>query len=537
SGIVMIEGNPHRDLWKAACWAMSKDETYNPHERALYGALCGNLSAMLEVSSSWEDHLWSHYKTMVDMATERHVQQTVNIWSPWQRVTQDTIPLPDGYWRQSVDLGRCSDIFDKIESSYDQIVREEALNPFHFVQRCIILNDITTLMERCASWVDDASVHLLRFLVHVILFLRTLGVQLEVGVGVWTIEAYVRKLIADERTNHLVATYTAALPSEMQIANYSTFLETITNPELQKEYLDHAVEAGLDIPSITKRVVESIRSIGNADEIVDSDWSIEPPVTTDDRQKIEAIEWLVYDPSQRCEAVKQSNAIMRGFLASRKHTAAHDVFMKIPVDSIEVLYKEWYAQADKDVPLPPDADNAIHEHLCMKAYLSAHTSFKEWFKHYHTSKPEGPEEPTIQKPSAFGSVSISDLVAQEHRQKEYLGKMSSWEDKLQSLCDLARDRIYNVLLFPTGWLVDAREDVSSEGEWRNHQMAQLRRICVPYLCNLLLTVLVDTRGRYGECGKLAHVLADEDYKLYELFTNQEGKDIMRRIQEALIQTL
>uniref|UniRef100_H2YVP2 Nuclear pore complex protein n=1 Tax=Ciona savignyi TaxID=51511 RepID=H2YVP2_CIOSA len=430
SGIVMIEGNPHRDLWKAACWAMSKDETYNPHERALYGALCGNLSAMLEVSSSWEDHLWSHYKTMVDMATERHVQQTVNIWSPWQRVTQDTIPLPDGYWRQSVDLGRCSDIFDKIESSYDQIVREEALNPFHFVQRCIILNDITTLMERCASWVDDASVHLLRFLVHVILFLRTLGVQLEVGVGVW---------VGGCRFH---------------------------------------VKVGVG--------------------------------------KIEAIEWLVYDPSQRCEAVKQSNAIMRGFLASRKHTAAHDVFMKIPVDSIEVLYKEWYAQADKDVPLPPDADNAIHEHLCMKAYLSAHTSFKEWFKHYHTSKPEGPEEPTIQKPSAFGSVSISDLVAQEHRQKEYLGKMSSWEDKLQSLCDLARDRIYNVLLFPTGWLVDAREVSRHDNQWRNHQMAQLRRICVPYLCNLLLTVLVDTRGRYGECGKLAHVLADEDYKLYEV---------------------
>ncbi len=34
----------------------------------------------------------------------------------------------------------------------------------------------------------------------------------------------------------------------------------------------------------------------------------------DDQKKIEAIEWLVFDPSQRSEAIQQANAVMRCFL-------------------------------------------------------------------------------------------------------------------------------------------------------------------------------------------------------------------------------
>lgn len=33
-----------------------------------------------------------------------------------------------------------------------------------------------------------------------------------------------------------------------------------------------------------------------------------------DRMKIDAIDWLVFDPQQRPEALKQTNAIMRTFL-------------------------------------------------------------------------------------------------------------------------------------------------------------------------------------------------------------------------------
>ena len=40
----------------------------------------------------------------------------------------------------------------------------------------------------------------------------------------------------------------------------------------------------------------------------------------EDRKKIEAIDWLVFDVSQRAEAVKQANALMRTFVGKLTET-------------------------------------------------------------------------------------------------------------------------------------------------------------------------------------------------------------------------
>ena len=42
-------------------------------------------------------------------------------------------------------------------------------------------------------------------------------------------------------------------------------------------------------------------------------------VRQEDRSKINAIDWLVFDPSQRAEALKQANAIMRMFVGRWHH--------------------------------------------------------------------------------------------------------------------------------------------------------------------------------------------------------------------------
>lgn len=62
--------------------------------------------------------------------------------------------------------------------------------------------------------------------------------------------------------------------------------------------------------------------------------------------------------------------------ASKKHEAAKDVFIKIPQDSIAEIYNQWEEQG-MDSPLPAEDDNAIREHLCIRAYLVRHMSQKE----------------------------------------------------------------------------------------------------------------------------------------------------------------
>lgn len=51
--------------------------------------------------------------------------------------------------------------------------------------------------------------------------------------------------------------------------------------------------------------------------------------------------------------------------------------MKIPQDSIAEIYNQWEEQG-MDSPLPAEDDNAIREHLCIRAYLVRIKCTKGW---------------------------------------------------------------------------------------------------------------------------------------------------------------
>lgn len=123
-------------------------------------------------------------------------------------------------------------------------------------------------------------------------------------------------------------------------------------------------------------------------------------VFQEDQKKIDVIDWLLFEPAHRGEALKQSNAIMRRFLgknqptksqphdssftrrdrdapllsppvslaALEKHDAAKAVFSKVPEDSMREIYCQWSALGQTS-PLPAEDENAIREHLCIRAYL------------------------------------------------------------------------------------------------------------------------------------------------------------------------
>lgn len=66
-------------------------------------------------------------------------------------------------------------------------------------------------------------------------------------------------------------------------------------------------------------------------------------------------------------------------IASKKHDAAKMVFAKVPEDSMREIYRQWEEQG-MDTPLPADEENAIREHLCIRAYLVRSSIFvQRWF--------------------------------------------------------------------------------------------------------------------------------------------------------------
>lgn len=506
--ILPAEGNPDRDLWKINCWTLSKEKSYSMYEKAMYAALSGNLEQLLPACNSWEDCVWAYFKVLVDVNVEQEIRNH-------PRTSRSLVKLPEKYWEQ-VQTNELTPqgIIKQIKAHPNMDIRKQCGESYRIFQTNIILNEIDDLLLELKKHLSINNAHLTRCMAHLVLFLQAVGIQTQEEICVEVLRRYVEILIEDKH-NSLVAVYTARLPAEMQVDVYARFLEGIEDTDAREMYLELAEEAGLELKHITKQIVENIRS---------HDFEDKKKNTESDNKKINSIDWLVFDPSQRGEAIKQANAIMRGFLAERKHEEALAVFNKIPTDSIDVIYKQWRMRAGEKV-LPAEVDDGIREYLCIKAYLHAHDSFNAWFDHFHHQAPVEPKKATHQ--------TFKDQIVYEESTKEYQADFERWHKTLSSHVKSTSDCIYNVLLFPGGWMVDQRQDGKTGENTRGQQLRSLRQLCIPYLTFLLHSVLQNNM-QYRDCLELATVIQSKRHNLYQVFQKQELQRFLHLMRQSSI---
>ncbi|XP_030575601.1 nuclear pore complex protein Nup107 [Archocentrus centrarchus] len=509
-----VEGNPHRGIWKACCWRMAEEEQLNRYERAIYASLSGNLKPLLAVCDSWEDCVWAYFRVMVDSLVEKDLMSS-------GMAHQEVETLPREYLEANWTMEK---VFEELQASESKRVLEETREHYHVIQRFVILGDLDGLLEEFSDWLTASKPlpsHLLRFMTHLVLFFRSLGLALKEEVCIDVLKAYVSLLIRDQQTD-LVASYVGQLPAELATAQYAAFLETVTQPELRPRCLQLATDAGLDVSSITKLVVETVRQRDDT-EFTHHSQTLETGTTKEDQRKIDVIDWLLDNPAHRAEALKQSNAIMRKFLALQKHDAAKAVFSKVPEDSMSQIYCQWSEVGQ----LPAEDENAVREHLCIRAYLEAHEAFTDWFRH-SSSAP--------QKPAPAPEAKFTERVANEMREKEYQASLSAWSCRLDALTEDVKERIYNVLLFVDGgWMVDDRKDSEQDSE-RSHQMAVLRSLCLPRLSFLLLSVL-QSSSRHQEALRLADIISSDQHRLYQVFSKEELRRFLQKLRESSLSLL
>lgn len=513
-----VEGNAYRDVWKSVCWRMANETEMEKYERALYAALSGNLEALLPVCISWMDFVWAYFKVMVDIRVEQEIRLH-------HHVTRNLDTLPAEYWDKMFEP---PDIFKEIGASVHENIRSQSQQWYHLIQKYIILGDTPALIEAMYSWLQDENdyppEHLLRLMVHIVLFLKSIGHACKEDLCEAIIEAFVTYLIKSKH-NSLVAHYVAKMEVDSRVQWYASFLEGVEDVSERRQCLQWAEEEGLDVAAITKAVVERVRAT-NTMPPPENSLAPDISISAEDQAKIDAIDWLVFDDTHRAEAMKQGNAIMRAFIAVKKHLAARKAFEKLPSDSIDVIYRQWHhkAKTGSTDDLPADESNAIREYMCMKAYLDAVESFNDWFVLYHQGQPTKPA-------GADEAVSFTDRVAMEHKMKQFQQEHERWTHNLLQQTRVTRDRIYNVLLFADGgWLVDSAEE-TSEDLGRQHQLTSLRRLHLPDLCLSLHTVL-HTAGLYADAVQIADVIASEHHRLYQDFDQESLQRLLCQITRS-----
>lgn len=514
-----IEGNPNRSLWKLCAWELSQDKRIGIFYRAIYASLCGNIQLLLQIASSWQDALWAYVKSLLDIKVESALRlMMVKIY---------TI-MPEEYWKNEISL---EDAFKELHASKNPIIRAQSNKPDHLIQKYIILDQIPKLMEEIESMIDIGicDSQFLRFLAHLILFFRQIGKSTKDKVEDKVLLAYVRVLI-EMGDPTLIAFYTATLPQEDQIINYASYLESVEEHEQRKKCLRAAEDANLNVEAITKLVVENIRKKNIESDPTD----LKGTVTEADMEKINGLDWLIFYQSQREEALRQTNALIRYFLTNEKIDAARKAFNKIPSDSIESVINE-YPTMDCTLNLTitnnltKKAAASIREYLCYKTYLDAQEGFGEWFSHYHHGKPTPPKElPTY--------ATFTEKVAYDHRKTQYNLELERWKSTMQHHTKAVKQLLFNVLLFPDGgWLVDSKssndEPCTPEDELREHQLEKLRELCIPKITLLLHSVMSEMNEHDG-CIQLADILASEQYQLYKVFSKERLREIFKKICES-----
>ncbi|KAH8033231.1 hypothetical protein HPB51_008441 [Rhipicephalus microplus] len=197
------QGSFYGDLWMRACWRVASSPTCSPYKRAVYGALSGNLEAMLPACTTWEDQLWARMRAVVDVCVEQEL-------STAKQQGRSHGPLPPGY--QS-DRGTFEAVFRDLQAA---VGASETLDKeiTHIVQRGIVLGDGVSLVEEIHDWITGQQIEppllTMRFLAHVALLLGQVGPETRTAAYSALLCAYIEMLIHDGRAS-LAATCAAAL--------------------------------------------------------------------------------------------------------------------------------------------------------------------------------------------------------------------------------------------------------------------------------------------------------------------------------------
>lgn len=515
-----VEGNPHRDIWKKCAWMKADSKKCDDYSRAIAAVFCGHLQALTNssVCTSWSDLLWAYFKVQIDIRVEFEVRQCA---------AKSYLPMPEQYWNNKMSLEQ---IFDELAASRNEMVRLQAKQKINVIVKYLILDDVPGLMDLLAEWLDNETIpaQMLRFLAHLVLFLRQMDRLPRTDIGNQVLRAYVEHLI-ELKDAQLVAFYSSTLPQEAQTILYAQFLERITETEDRRAALEEALAAGLNVDRITQYVVQTLREREFKENQQDKRKKGE--LSEGDQLKISVLEYLQFYPQHRAELLFQANALIRQFLAKEKLECVRKVLQCVPQDSVRII-SELYGHTQE---MPYREECSIKENTCHTAYLSAVDGFNQWTHLFHN----GPKAPQAER----AVQNFTEKMAFELKEQEYQQQLELWRAQVEEQKKLATGLLYNVLLFPDqGWLVDPEVegkdfDVDDE-EWQNRitQMNALRSICIPEVVILLHKCLHLSRD-YQECVQLVDEVASENRKLYKCYPAHKMSELLLLIAESSLALL
>ncbi|GAA99622.1 uncharacterized protein L969DRAFT_86891 [Mixia osmundae IAM 14324] len=490
-------GNLNRQLWKSVCRRIASSPTITPYERALYGAISGDVASVLPVCSSWEDVLWAHvngiFEAQVDHALSR--SQAASFWLS-EATIEPTAPSrnEEDYTSQPIK-STLANVFDSLLSSDSQEIAQSARQPFRVAQSLLITSRVDRLLSSFAQRIEDSgetvedelTVQLLRFFSHLILLLRALEQDTAIEASNYIIQQYIRALKTKGR-DELVAFYAANLDDSGSIDSYGKYLQSLEAADTltRRTALLRTLEHGLDLRRVALRTVQliiadSFLEIPDEEDVV----QLLSQARLDDRDDtlIRALQWLTFDSRTYRDALLQANALCRYFLTCGKPFAARMTFQQLPSDLLPTN-AALAAETGADLAL-------FEEHLSLARFLEALQLHNQ----------------------------CAEVVSQQPPQRSSPVALHEFGTALRQVTEQFNEHVVQIL--ESDWL----NFEPTQDQRRTRELSSIRHIYIPELITRLHRTLYETRqwvpSNLQLAIDLAATVADERYKVYLAFVTSK----------------
>ncbi|CCJ30523.1 unnamed protein product [Pneumocystis jirovecii] len=292
-----VMGTKRKQLWKKMCYELSKQTELDPYERALYGALCGDLQSVLEVCETWEDYLWAYCNSICEYQITMNLKQLGKI-KPSQVViipNVDSISLPS--------------ILENLIHSDNELIRNDANEPMRIIQSNIITSKVDELILNLNTQLQDikngtSSIDITHT-----------NISIDQNNCNSLIQAYIELLAAGGKQD-IVPLYVAQLPHDMSIEIYAKFLSNINDDQQRIDQLHLAAKYKLDILNSLRRTVDIVYSTALINDDIFNSFTLElVPITSTpsewDLHQIRALEWMKSSDDLKYDIIYKSNILYR----------------------------------------------------------------------------------------------------------------------------------------------------------------------------------------------------------------------------------
>ncbi|GMG20916.1 unnamed protein product [Ambrosiozyma monospora] len=489
-------GTKHQLLLKKSLYQLTK---YLPagFEKGCYGFLCGDFISTEPLTKSWERTLLLYlnnlFKSKLETKLIEHYRELEK---------EDEISLIASLPSPTQAVNSISEALNLLAVSHTDEIRNESEHPIRVLIGSVISDNIPSLMENSLKLLSElltgtnpdttieelSESYLLRILVHFAILIQLIYDDKYISNEDYTalLKSYVTRLAVLKHYD-LIPVYISFIPKDNDlIETYSFVLSSFEfTHEQRAQQLSIMHELNIPIPEVLKITVATVFQDTASLYPVDVEIKLDQEVTSTDKKLYSSIYWF-YDCRMFTDCLDAITQLFRRLLLCGKTQAAIEF-----LDSINFiqLLKDTKFQAESKLEGATTAAITDVEDL-------SETDDTFWIR--------------VQE------------VTQYHKLLQTIKALQSFKSQtnqitLQEVMRLSS----NIKRLLQDWFFDLYQDENVSIELRDTYQ-ELRRVYLPSIFNTLFEIYI-TFGELSdkllikETASLVNLLADEKYKLYEIF--------------------